>query len=665
MLFKQLPDQLTPDLKPIVEGSRLSGAWKLLNGYRLPYITAGLALGVSTGARTASLLLIQYFVDHYLAQGDRTYALWMIAMGFVILAGLQGGFTFISGTLSSHTSESIAQRLRNYILNHLQRLPFAYHDEVQTGEMIQRATSDIDALRRFYAIEFVESCRILFLFVINFVAIWLLNRQLAYISIVVIPIILGMSVYFFRLISTAYEKYQAKDAVLTTTLQENLTGVRVVKAFARQSFEEDKFGEANLGKYQQGIRLNLLHALYWPLSDLLCGIQMLAGYMVGALMAINGTISVGTYLAYAGMLLAIIWPMRNLGRLVVEMSRGLVSFDRVAEIIRHDREQMTEAGFQAPEKLQGELVFNNVSFAYGAPSTTIARTLPNKAPNKASDKAHSNGNSNGSGNGNSNGHHQAAKQLTEGTTGDRAKHHAVALSNITFNVKPGQRVALLGTAGAGKTTLVNLLPRFYEYTSGSILLDGVELNQYSREYLREQIGIVEQEPFLFSRTVRDNITFSVGRQVSQEQVEEAARAASIHDVILSKLPKGYDTLVGERGTTLSGGQKQRVAIARTLLKDPRILILDDSTSAVDTETEASIRAALERLMQNRTTFIIAHRIQSVMNADLILVLDKGHIIQAGTHDELIVQDGMYKRIYAAQTRIESELQKELTRVESE
>lgn len=662
MLFKQLPDQLTPDLKPIVEGSRLSGAWKLLEGYRLPYVTAGLALGVSTGARTASLLLIQYFVDNYLDQGDRTYSLWMIAMGFVILAGLQGGFTFISGTLSAHTSESIAQRLRNYVLNHLQRLPFAYHDEVQTGEMIQRATSDIDALRRFYAIEFVESCRILFLFVINFIAIWLLNPQLAYISVVVIPLILGMSVYFFRLISTAYEKYQAKDAILTTALQENLTGVRVVKAFARQSFEEEKFGEANQGKYQQGIKLNLLHALYWPLSDLLCGIQMLGGYMVGAMMAINGTITVGTYLAYAGMLLAIIWPMRNLGRLVVEMSRGLVSFDRVAEIIRNDREQMTEPGFQAPEKLQGELVFNNVSFAYGTTAATITRTLPKKT----SGKAHTNGNSNG----NNNGNHQATKDAVkdaakDATQPDEHKHQAVALSNITFNVKPGQRVALLGTAGAGKTTLVNLLPRFYEYTGGSILLDGVELNQYSREYLREQIGIVEQEPFLFSRTVRDNITFSVGRHVTQQQVEEAARAASIHDVILSKLPKGYDTLVGERGTTLSGGQKQRVAIARTLLKDPRILILDDSTSAVDTETEASIRTALERLMQNRTTFIIAHRIQSVMDADLILVLDKGHIIQAGTHDELIVQDGMYKRIYAAQTRIESELQKELTRVESE
>ena len=241
------------------------------------------------------------------------------------------------------------------------------------------------------------------------------------------------------------------------------------------------------------------------------------------------------------------------------------------------------------------------------------------------------------------------------------KRGSAALRDISFHVMPGQRVALLGGAGAGKTSLVNLLPRFYDYTSGHILLDGVELRRYSRRYLRRHIGIVEQEPFLFSRTVRDNITFGVGRQVSQEEVEAAARAAAIHDVIIERLPHGYDTLVGERGTTLSGGQKQRVAIARTLLKDPRILILDDSTSSVDTETEAAIRQALETLMSGRTTFIIAHRIQSVMNADLILVLDHGRVAQAGAHAELVQQDGIYRRIFQAQTRIEDELQKELSR----
>ncbi|MPM34114.1 putative ABC transporter ATP-binding protein [bioreactor metagenome] len=236
------------------------------------------------------------------------------------------------------------------------------------------------------------------------------------------------------------------------------------------------------------------------------------------------------------------------------------------------------------------------------------------------------------------------------------------LQDISFDIQPGQVVALLGSTGSGKTTLVNLLPRFYEYTSGKIYLDDVELNHYPRTYLRRHIGIVEQEPFLFSRTIRENISYGVGHEVTNEEIEAAARSAAIHEVILS-FPEGYNTIVGEKGVTLSGGQKQRVTIARTILKNPRILIMDDSTSAVDTETEAEIRTALQSLMQQRTTFIIAHRIQSITNADLILVLDKGKIIQRGKHNDLVQQEGMYRQIFNIQTRIEDELEKEVSRVE--
>jgi ATP-binding cassette subfamily B protein len=237
------------------------------------------------------------------------------------------------------------------------------------------------------------------------------------------------------------------------------------------------------------------------------------------------------------------------------------------------------------------------------------------------------------------------------------------LHDISFDVEPGQVIALLGSTGSGKTSLVNLLPRFYDYTGGSLTLDGVELREYPRIWLRRQIGIVQQEPFLFSRSIRENITYGVGRTVSDAEVETAARAAAIHDVILS-FPNGYETLVGERGVTLSGGQKQRVTIARTLLKNPRILIMDDATSSVDTETEASIRAALQGLMATRTTFVIAHRIQSVMDADLILVLDNGRIIQRGTHTKLLDQPGTYQQIYNLQARIEAELEKEIASVGS-
>ena len=318
------------------------------------------------------------------------------------------------------------------------------------------------------------------------------------------------------------------------------------------------------------------------------------------------TITLGDYVAYIGLLVWLIWPMRNLGRLIVQMSTGLVSYGRVTDVIKEEREPLTDGTLKPVGPARGALVFDRVNFAYEAESRV--------------------------------------------------------LHDISFCVEPGQVTALLGSTGSGKTSLVNLLPRFYEYTSGSVTLDGVELNQYPRQSLRQNIGIVEQEPFLFSRTIRENITYGVGRDVPQAEVEAAAQAAAIHDVIVS-FPQGYNTLVGEKGVTLSGGQKQRVAIARTLLKNPRILILDDSTSSVDLETEEEIRDALDRLMHGpegrRTTFIIAHRIQSVMNADLILVLDKGRIVQRGTHDELSAQPGIYRQIFDIQMRIEAELEKEV------
>ncbi len=359
-----------------------------------------------------------------------------------------------------------------------------------------------------------------------------------------------------------YESYQEQEATLSTTLQENLTGVRVVKAFARQDFEGRKFEGENWEKYQRGRRLLRLHAIFWPTTDILLVAQLLTGYTLGALMAIQGTISVGTYLAYAGLLVWLIFPMRNMGRLIVQMSTGIVSFGRVMEVVRQSREDLLSGELQPSGPVRGEIAFDHVDFAY--------------------------------------------------------ETEEPVLKDITFACQPGQVVALLGSTGSGKTSLVNLIPRFYDFTSGKITLDGRDLRTYPRAFLRAQVGLVEQEPFLFSRTIRENITYGVKRQVSQEDIEGAARAAAIHDVILT-FPEGYDTLVGEKGVTLSGGQKQRVAIARTLLKDPRILILDDSTSSVDTETEVEIRGALARLMQGRTSFIIAHRIQSVMDADLILV----------------------------------------------
>jgi ATP-binding cassette subfamily B protein len=590
------------DLKNAVSENRLAGIWQLMTGFRLTYLWATLSLGLAALARTASMLLLGYYVDNILGQEGLLHFLSLVALGFVALALIQGGFTFVSGTLAARTAEGVTLRLRNYLFDHIQKLSFTYHDHTPTGELIQRCTSDVEAMRRFFADQAIGAGRIVLLFIVNFVALLLLNWQLALISVVVVPLIVVVSILFFRRVSKAYEAFQEQDAVLSTTLQENLTGVRVVKAFARQAYERDKFEQDNWEKFLRGRRLLTMHSLFWPVSDILCGFQMLAGFFLGALMTINGTMTVGAYLAYSGLVIFLIWPMRNLGRLIVQMSTGMVSYGRVAKVIAEDREPLDEGPFTPPDCVRGEIAFEEVGFQYDEDSPV--------------------------------------------------------LREIGFHCKPGQVVALLGGTGSGKTTLVNLLPRFYEYTSGKLTLDGVEVRDYPRHYLRQQIGIVEQEPFLFSRTIRENISYGVDREVTDEEVEVAARAAAIHESILA-FPDGYSTLVGEKGVTLSGGQKQRVAIARTLLKDPCILIMDDSTSAVDTETEAEIRAALENLMQGRTTFIIAHRIQSVMNADLILVLDNGRIVQRGTHEGLMAEEGIYRRIHDMQARIEDELEKEL------
>src|SRR6266540_3402370 len=606
-----LEPTLTFDFRKAIDKNHLKGIWKMMVDYRLPYFAATLSLAVSALAKTLTYLLLRYFADDVLTQGkyignSLTGTFVWIAVGFVGLATVEGTFSFLSGRLAAYTAEGITRRLRDFLFDHIQRLSFSYHATTPSGDLIERVTSDVDTLRRFFSEQAIGVGRIVLLFLVNWIAILNLNARLGLLSIIAIPFMLLVSVWFFRRVTKAFENYQSQEAVLSTTLQENLTGVRVVKAFGRQEYEKGKFEKDNWAKFLKGKFLLLMHSMFWPLSDIVLGAQMLFGFVLSALMVIRGEITLGTYLAYVGLVVWLIFPIRNLGRTIVQTSTGMVSYGRLMEIVKQAREPLFDGKVQPEGPVRGDLVFENVSFQYSDGKSDV-------------------------------------------------------LKNVSFHAKPGQAIALLGSTGSGKTSLVNLLPRFHEYTSGGILLDGVELKDYSRAYLRKQIGIVEQEPFLFSRSIRDNITYGVGRDVSQDEVERAARAAAIHNVILS-FPDGYKTIVGEKGVTLSGGQKQRVAIARTLLKNPRILILDDSTSSVDTETEAEIRSELNELMQDRTTFIIAHRIQSVMIADLILVLDKGDVIQMGTHKELVTQtSGMYRRIYDIQTRIDEELEMEISR----
>lgn len=600
--------------------NRLQGLLRLMHGYRRHYATALSCQVMEALTNTLSLSLVGLMVDHLLRQPppDLLSALLGVGLLFVALAVLRGFFSFNSGRLTAETAQGVSLRLRDYLFDHIQHLNFPYHDRTKTGDLIQRVTSDIGAIERFFSEELIGIGRILILFIVNFIALMTIHVPLAILSVAVVPLIAVLSVFFFRRVSTAWDKFQEQEGKLSNVLQENLSAVRVVKAFARQPYEVNKFEKENRERFRLGVAFTNLHAVYWPFTDFLTGMQMMISFLAAGFLVLNGQVTIGgtvlltgqltigQYITYVAVLGWIINPMRNLGRLIVQVSTGLVSFDRIAEVLSEDWEELGRDETPPVTKLSGQVSFRNVGFAY--------------------------------------------------ETGKPVLHE------ITFEVQPGQTIALLGSTGSGKTSLMALLPRFYEYTSGSLTLDGHDLKDLPRTFLRTQIGAVEQEPFLFSRTLRENITYGVAREVSDEEVIAAAQAAAVHSVIMS-FPEGYQTLVGERGVTLSGGQKQRVVLARTLLKNPSILILDDATSSVDTETESQIRAALTRLMANRTTFIIAHRIQSVMIADMILVMDKGRIVQRGTHD-MLMQDagGIYRRTYEMQAQIETELEKELAGV---
>jgi ATP-binding cassette subfamily B protein len=593
------------DMPKILSSKKLVSLWHLMKGYHFNYMVATVFLALAAFARTNMYLVLGKYLDQVIGDGFVGKDLILAALTFGAMIVLQAISSFMSNWMASFTAENTTRRLRDYLFDHIQRLSYSYHAEAKTGDLLERATSDVDTLRRFFADQAVGIGRIVFIFVINLAAIYSLNPRLALISIVIVPIILVVSMVFFKRLSKAYESYQEQEAILTTNLQENLSGVRVVKAFARQDYEIKKFEGNNNEKFNRGRKLNLMHSFFWPISDLISAGQQIFSSYTAAMMVINGVLSIGNFVSFNSLVAWLIWPIRNLGRLIVDTSRAFVSLGRVSEILKAPEEDLETCTYQPAEGIRGQIEFTNVDFEY-------------------------------------------------------EKDHPV-LKNVSFKCEAGQVVALLGSTGSGKTSLVNLLPRFYDVTNGSILLDGVNLKEYSRSYLRSQIGIVEQEPFLFSDSIRDNISYGVHRDVTYEEIEQAAREAAIHDVILG-FSNGYETLVGERGVTLSGGQKQRIAIARTLLINPRILILDDSTSSVDMETEMQIREALDKLMVNRTTFIIAHRIQSIMAADLILVFDKGEIAQFGTHEQLLAEQGMYQDIYNIQTRIDSELQKEIDSV---
>ncbi len=590
--------------------NKLTLLLRFLKGSRLTYLGALLAVIINVGLAAVTPMLIRVSLDSVLGDaplqlpaflqnmleriGGVVFVrknLWFLLVIMVVLTLLQGVMQFLRTKLSALTGENAAKRMRDRLYLHVIRQPYNYHVKAQTGDIIQRCTADIETAHRFIANRSIEAISIVVQVIVVLIILFSTHVAFTLLSIVLIPVILVLTVRFFRSMMTVFLETDESEGVMSATLQENLTGVRVVKAFAAQQFEIDKF-DGTSRRYRDNImKIVKLMASFWSQSDFLCMLQIVIVTLVGTWLTATGQITLGVmvaFMTYAGML---IWPIRGLGQMMGFMGQAFVALNRIQEILDSRQEDYDQGESDVP--ISGEISFTDVNFGYGS------------------------------------------KKVLEG---------------LSFSVKPGTTTAILGATGSGKSSLVHLLLRLYDYQEGSIKIDGHELRTISRSWIRRNVGMVLQEPFLFSRTILENIR--VGRpDATDEEVYAAARIACVDEAI-SEFDEGYGTMVGERGVTLSGGQRQRVAIARTILRDVPILIFDDSLSAVDTETDAAIRAALRARKQGTTTLIISHRITTLAEADQILVLDQGRIVQKGTHEELIHEPGHYKQIWDIQSSIE-------------
>lgn len=541
------------------------------------------------------------------ARGGLEYVvqnLWLAGLVIIALYLLNGVFQYLRARWTATASESIAKNMRDRLYAHLQTLPYDYHVKAKTGDLIQRCTSDVETIRRFLQTQIVEVFRAVLMLAVALVLMLGMNVKMTLVSMVLVPPLFVFAMLFFKWVRRSFTLADEAEGRMSAILQENLTGVRVVRAFGRQQFEIDKFDEANDDLWKKNRRLCDLLAIYWPGSDFLSmaqtGVTLVYGVFLAATASTSG-LSVGDmtkFVSYIGMLL---WPIRQMGRILSDMGKSMVSFDRLDEILSAKPEEDAPDATDAP--VDGDIEFDHVGFEY-------------------------------------------------------EKMNPV-LIDVDFKVKAGETVAILGATGSGKSTLMHLLQRLYDVDEGrgAIRIGGTDIRRIRKSHLRSRIGLILQEPFLYSRTVKDNIGIAV-REPSDEQIFEAARTASAHEFITG-FENGYDTIVGERGVTLSGGQKQRVAIARTLIRENDILIFDDSLSAVDTETDKAIREALRESRaeggKGATTFIISHRLTTLSEADRIIVLQNGRVAQTGTHEELIHQDGLYRRIYLIQSALEEEL----------
>ncbi len=533
---------------------------------------------------------VMNFIEYIGGREGIRQNIWICAVFVLALAVITSICDYIGRLTMAKGTEGIIKNIRDKLFDHIQKLPYSWHIKNQTGDIIQRSTSDVEVVRNFINTQLSEMFRTIILVIISLILMFSMNVKLTLIVLIFIPIVVLYSAIFYGILSKKFLLADEAEGELFTATQENLTGVRVVRAFGREKYEIEKFSEKNNKFSDLWVKLGYQLGYYWGIGDLVTGIIVMTIVITGSVYSVNNVITLGEFMAFVSYTSMIAWPLRSFGRILGELSKTKVSAERICEILREPEEQ-DRPNSLTPD-MNKDIEFKNVTFTY------------------------------------------------EG--------NVPVVNDISFKIKAGTTYAILGGTGSGKTTLMHLLNRLYDLPEdcGSITIGGVDIRDINREHLRKNIGMVLQEPFLFSRSIKENISI-VNSDADFEAIREVSSIAQVDDAIDS-FSKGYDTIVGERGVTLSGGQKQRVAIARMLLQNTPVMVFDDSLSAVDSETDAKIRSALKKRKKNSTVILISHRITTLMQADTILVLDKGRVSDIGTHEELINRERIYKSIYDVQ-----------------
>lgn len=597
------------------KSKKLKLIWRFLNGCKLFFLLSIVSTAVTSLADMVIPQIIRAAVDNAIGGNPPTFSepimkivnkfggfeylgknLWIMAIAILICAFVKVMSQYSFRVFNKKASETLVKNMRDKLFAHIERLPFSWHMKNKTGDIIQRCTSDIDTMKSFVSDQMTSIFRIVIMLTMSMVFMFSMNVKLTLIAMIPLPIILVYSMLFHRKIGAGFEKCDENEGKLSAIVQENLTGVRVVRAFGREKYEKDKFEEHNNYYTNLWVHLAKVMSRFWSTSDILSGIQIMMLVVLGAVFCINGDLSSGEYIAFISYNSMLIWPIRQLGRMISEMSKAGVSIDRIMYISESEEEKDKENAVNAD--MTGDIAFEHVNFAYeGFPEL---------------------------------------------------------LHDINFKMKAGTTLGILGGTGSGKSTMMLLLDKLYTLPPecGKITIGGVDINDIRTEHLRKNIGIVLQEPYLFSRTIAENIGIT-DPNITQEKINETAKAACLDETVNS-FANGYNTFVGERGVTLSGGQKQRAAIARNLVQNAPIMIFDDSLSAVDTETDAKIRAELEKRFGSASIILISHRITTLSKADKILVLDSGRVVEEGTHEELKNSNGIYNKIYLTQTNTKEE-----------